>query len=154
MVPEISENDDERGAALLAALAHVAALPAPQRRREELIERAVASERFSRESAEAVYDVAVEEGLDPMYGLELVGSGLGVCELEPPSASGDSVQQDPPGWLDLEPGGREAHAHERQLRASLRRLRHMLEQHHGDAVAAGRSLLAEPDVGACDYDVI
>ena len=51
-----------------------------------------------------VYDVAEEEGLEPMYALELVGSGLGVCELEPPSASGDSVQQNHP-TVGRTPGG-------------------------------------------------
>ena len=116
-----------------------------ERRRSEVLERATADGRIERDEAERVYDLALEESLEPGYALALVRSGLLVRELEPPERSEDSVQQDPPDWINPDEALGGTLERERRLRASLRRLRAMLHREHG-AGAAIDAYLAEPDV--------
>jgi hypothetical protein len=48
------------------------------RRREELLERAESEQDMDREIAELVYELALDEGLEPAFAFELVRCGIGV----------------------------------------------------------------------------
>jgi hypothetical protein len=105
------------------------------------------------ELAEMMYDVAREEGLDPVAAFELVRCGMGVL---PPS---DGIDNAPvfattdkyrPEWLEP-PVDPDTLLRERTLRFSFRRLRALLEEHTGDATEAFRAFAREPDVGPVGY---
>lgn len=105
------------------------------------------------ELAEMLYDVAREEGLDPVLGFELVRSGMGVL---PPR---DGVENAPgfptadkyrPEWLEP-PVDPDTLLRERTLRFSFRRLRALLEQNTGSPAEAFRAFAREPDVGPVGY---
>jgi hypothetical protein len=122
------------------------------RRRIDVIQEAVGVG-MADELAEMLYDVAREEGLDPVLAFELVRSGMGV--LPPP----DGVENAPqfattdkyrPEWLES-PVDPDTLLRERTLRLSFRRVRALLEQHTGDAAAAFRAFAREPDVGPVGY---
>lgn len=115
-----------------------------ERRRQEVLQRATSDGELEQEMAEHVYDIALEESLEPAYALALVRSGLLVQELVPPERSEETTQQDPPPWLDPSASS-DTLKQERRLRASLRRLRAMLHREQ-DAVKAVEAYLAEPDV--------
>lgn len=122
------------------------------RRRSELVEEA-------REAgmpdalAELFYDVAGEEGLDPLLAFELVRSGLGIV---PPAEGLDNAPDEPttdkyrPEWLEP-PVPPDTLLRERALRVSFRRLRRLLEEHAGDAAAAFEAFAHEPDAGVLGY---
>ena len=135
----------ERAAALQREIEEARALGPAARRRSEVIERAVGDGRLNRDEADEVYDLAVEESLDPAYALALARSGYWVRELVPPEPAEEAMQQAAPTWIEPPASTRET-VRERRIRASLRRLRSLLEQAAttGDAV---RAYLAEPDVG-------
>jgi hypothetical protein len=103
--------------------------------------------------ATLLYDVAGEEGLDPVLAFELVRSGLGIL---PPRDGVENAQREPatdkyrPAWLEpaLPP---DTVLRERTLRISFRRLRGLLERHAGDGEAAFRAFAAEPDAGPVGY---
>jgi hypothetical protein len=122
------------------------------RRRIDVIQEAVGVG-MGDELAEMLYDVAREEGLDPVLAFELVRCGLGV--LPPP----DGVENAPrfatsdkyrPEWLES-PVDPDSLLRERTLRFSFRRIRALLEQHTGDAAEAFRAFAREPDVGPVGY---
>ncbi|HEX5725302.1 MAG TPA: hypothetical protein VFX98_07535 [Longimicrobiaceae bacterium] len=121
------------------------------RRRIDVVGEAVA-EGMSPALAEMLYDVAREEGLDPVLALELVRSGLGVC---PPEEGVGSAPAAPatdkyrPEWLQP-PVPTDEVLRERMLRLSFRRLRGMLEA-HAQPDEAFRAFAREPDVGAFGY---
>lgn len=98
--------------------------------------------------AEMLYDVAVEEGLDPALGYELVRCGLGVV---PPSDGVANAPSQPttdkytPEWLYPAVPPDDV-LRERMLRLSFRRLRALLETHE-DPEQAVRAFAREPDVG-------
>lgn len=122
------------------------------RRRIDVIQEACAVG-MSDELAEMLYDVAREEGLDPILAYELVRSGLGVLpppegvENAPQFATSDKYR---PEWLDA-PVDPDSLLRERTLRFSFRRIRALLEQHTGDAAEAFRAFAREPDVGPVGY---
>ena len=122
------------------------------RRRAELMGDARGSG-MSPELADMMYDIAVEEGLDPMLAFELVRSGLGVA---PPEEGIDNSPSQPttdkytPGWLMQPPTPTDDMLRERMLRLSFRRLRGLLEA-HSDPDEAFRAFAREPDVGAYGY---
>ena len=105
------------------------------------------------ELAEMLYDVAREEGLDPVLAFELVRSGMGVMppregvENAPDFATTDQYR---PEWLEppVDPDGV---LRERTLRLSFRRLRALLEQHTDSAAEAFHAFAREPDVGPVGY---
>ena len=105
------------------------------------------------ELAEMLYDVAREEGLDPVLAFELVRSGLGVLpprdgvENAPVFATTDKYR---PEWLEpaVDP---DTMLRERTLRFSFRRMRALLDQHTGSAGEAFRAFAREPDVGPVGY---
>jgi hypothetical protein len=98
--------------------------------------------------AEMLYDVAIEEGLDPALAYELVRSGLGVV---PPQNGVANAPSQPttdkyvPEWL-YPPVPTDEILRERMLRLSFRRLRSLLER-HDDPDEAVRAFAREPDVG-------
>ena len=108
---------------------------------------------MSPELANMMYDIAVEEGLDPMLAFELVRSGLGVA---PPAEGVENAPSQPtsdkytPGWVVQPPSPTDDMLRERMLRLSFRRLRGLLEA-HPDADEAFRCFAREPDVGAFGY---
>jgi len=102
--------------------------------------------------AEALYDVAREEGVDPVLGYELVRCGLGVCP--PPDGVSNAPGQPTsdkyvPEWL-APPLPTDDLLRERMLRLSFRRLRSLLEE-HDDVDEAFRAFAREPDVGFMGY---
>ena len=119
-----------------------------ERRHEALIETAVAELGLEWAQAEQIYALAEEEQLEPIFAFQLVRCGVGVRELERPAqdASPSAAQETPPGWVAAQALAREEIVLERRLRLSFRRFRGLLEA-HGDAVAAARAFMAEPDVG-------
>lgn len=142
---------NERADALLARAAEIDQAPPESRRREHLVDRAIEAG-HAREYADLIYDVAAEEGVAPAVAFEVVLSGLGVRELAgTPSDSREETQVDaPPVWVsDLAPGP-DAAARERRIRASLRRLRQMIER-TASTEAALRAFVREDDVGDVDY---
>ncbi|MBW3571458.1 MAG: hypothetical protein KY467_10150 [Gemmatimonadetes bacterium] len=122
------------------------------RRRLDVIQEAV-DVGMADELAEMLYDVAREEGLDPVLAFELVRSGLGVL---PPRGGVDNAPEFPtadkyrPEWLEP-PVDPDTQLRERTLRLSFRRLRGLLDQHTDDPAEAFRAFAREPDVGPVGY---
>jgi hypothetical protein len=122
------------------------------RRRADLMEDAREAG-MSPELADMMYDIAVEEGLDPALAFELVRSGLGVA---PPEEGIDNAPSQPttdkytPGWLMQPPSPTDTMLRERMLRLSFRRVRGLLET-HPEPADAFRAFAREPDVGAYGY---
>lgn len=126
-------------------------LPERERRRVELMEDA-RSDGIPQDLAELLYDIALEEGLDPTLGYELVRTGLGVS---PPPGGVSNAPDQPvvdkylPAWFfPAEPTDRMLR--ERMLRVSFRRLRSMLQE-EDDLEAAFVRFASEPDVGYYGY---
>jgi hypothetical protein len=122
-----------------------------ERRRSEIIDDGEEAG-MSRDLIELLYDIAREEGLDPLLALELVKSGLGVLPPEDGVSNESEVPAtDPylPNWMF--PASPPDHMlRERTLHMSFRRLRSFLEQHH-DIDEAFRLFATEPDVGHVGY---
>lgn len=137
----------DRAARFRAEVVDAAHASGVARRHEELIERATSDGRLSIEDAEHAYTLAEQESLEPGYALALVRSGYLVRELVPPDPPEEAMQQDAPGWIRAAES--DELVQERRLRASFRRLRHMLERCATPAEAAD-SYLAEPDVAVDD----
>lgn len=122
-----------------------------ERRRSEVLEDAEEAG-MSHELAELMYDVALDEGLDPTLAFELVRTGLGVA---PPPEGLSNASEQPvidkylPTWI-FPPEPTDHLLRERMLRTSFRRLRSILEQ-HPDADEAFRIFANEPDVGHYGY---
>lgn len=117
-----------------------------ERRHEALMEQAEQELGLEREYAEAVYAIAQQESLAPVYAFLLLETGLGVRELEEPEPDMEEThQQAPPEWVveDLPEFGDVAL--ERRLRSTFRRFRHHLTE-ASDPGAAVASYVAEPDV--------
>jgi hypothetical protein len=102
--------------------------------------------------ADLLYEVALEEGVDPALAYDLVRSGLGVC---PPAEGLLNAPEHPttdkyrPEWL-TEPIPPDILLRERMLRLSFRRLRRLLESHDSPDEAF-RAFAREPDVGQMGY---
>jgi hypothetical protein len=140
------------GEGLLEAAEHGLDAEELSRRRMDVVQECLAVG-MSDELAEMLYDVARDEGLDPVLAYELVRSGMGVqpppegIENAPQFATTDKYR---PEWLEP-PVDPDSVLRERTLRFSFRRLRALLEQHTGDAAAAFRAFAREPDVGPVGY---
>jgi hypothetical protein len=120
-----------------------------ERRHEVLMQEAVTELGLELAEAEQIYALAEEEKLEPVFAFQLVRCGVGVRELEPPAqdAEESAAQEAPPSWLATEAVELDDVALERRLRLSFRRFRGLLEDSGGDALAAARAFMAEPDVG-------
>jgi hypothetical protein len=120
-----------------------------QRRRIELVERAVDEEGVERELAEEAYDLAREEGLEPAFGLELVRCGVAVCEPPDSDLGTTAAVKGHPEWLEP-PVPRAEATRERRLRMSFRRLRSLLEERDTPEEALV-AFATEPDVAECEF---
>lgn len=122
-----------------------------QRRRVEIMEDA-AELGMPEELAALLYDIALEEGLEPALGFELVRTGLGVA---PPQDGLSNAPDQPtvdkylPSWM-FPPEPTERLLRERMLRVSFRRLRTILREEPDPEVAL-RRFASEPDVGHYGY---
>lgn len=125
--------------------------PEMERRRIEIMEDAEREE-MPPELSALLYDVALEEGLEPGLAFELVRTGLGV--VPPPdgvsnASEAPAVDKYLPAWMfPAEPTDRLLR--ERMLRVSFRRLRTILEEESDPAAALSR-FANEPDVGHYGY---
>jgi hypothetical protein len=119
-----------------------------EQRREPLIERA-RSRGLDRELAERAYDLAVDEGLPPAYGIAIAAAGISVQPLESPPPDVQAAEPTEPGWVDRPPPAKEA-AREWRLRQTFRRVRSFLPDSATprDTFAA---LASEPDLEPYDY---
>lgn len=142
-------DDESAAACLLERAGAIEELAGRQRRRIELVERAVDEGGLERELAEEAYDLAREEGLEPAFGLEIVRCGLGVCEPPDSELEATSAVKGHPEWLVPPVPAAEADR-ERRLRMSFRRLRHLLEERPSPEEAL-RAFAAEPDVVECEF---
>ncbi|HEX6308770.1 MAG TPA: hypothetical protein VFZ69_11310 [Longimicrobiales bacterium] len=141
--------EEQEAAARDALVRAVGALTgeAQERRHEALMEWAEGELGLERPYAEQIYALAEEEDLEPVLAFELVRTGIGVRELEPPEQDMDeAAQQAPPEWVAEEVVELNDVALERRLRASFRRLRSHVETSDSPA-AAVEALLRDPDVG-------
>ena len=122
------------------------------RRREELVELAVGKLSVARQSAEEIYDIAAEEGLEPAVAFELVRCGIAVCRFDGEVDDAPVVDTGNPQWLGDTPPPPEA-VLERRLRATFRRMRGLLEKTES-ADAAFDAFVREPDVEDCGYPIL
>jgi hypothetical protein len=120
-------------------------------RRSSILDEAT-EEGMSPELVGILYDVALEEGLDPAVAFELVRTGLGVA----PPADGVSTGSEAPvsdkylpTWM-FPATPPDQLLRERMLRFSFRRLRAFLEEEE-DVDEAFRRFANEPDVGHHGY---
>lgn len=139
----------EAAACLLERARQLEKLAGHERRRAELVDRAVAQSGLGWEEAEAVYEVAQEEGLDPALAFELIHCHVLVRTTEDPvptEVRGDTeLEATPPEWIAEAPPDPAEAREERRLRASFRRLRRLLEE-RGAPEEALVAYVEEPDV--------
>lgn len=126
-------------------------VPDRERRRSEIMDEAE-DEGMPPELAGLLYDIAIDEGLDPGIAFELVRTGLGVA---PPPDGVSTASEAPavdkylPPWM-FPPEPTDHMLRERMLRVSFRRLRGILSEER-DPDAALRRFAREPDVGHYGY---
>lgn len=126
------------------------------RRREDMIGRTVDQTGMNRLHAELIFDIAVDEGLDPAFAFELVRSGVAVCDAprDAPVPVDDTLLEGAPEWIApeavSEPLPTEDLVRERRMRTSFRRLHGHLER-CATPEEAIEAFCAEPDVGVCGY---
>lgn len=140
----------EAAACLLERARQLENLEGHQRRRAELVDRAVAGG-MTWEDAEGVYELAREEGLDPALAFELLYCRVLVDPTSVSDRPDDStlLESTPPDWIAPAPPPPAQARQERRLRASFRRLRRLLEERGApeDALVA---YAEEPDVVRLD----
>lgn len=143
------EADDGVECLLTRAAQMAAGAEEPGRRRVELLDRMVEAG-VDAELAGTAYDIAVEEGVDPAFALEVVRCGLAVCEpAGEEAADAPAVESYPQEWLEASPPADEARR-ERRLRSTFRRLRRLLSERQTPEEALV-AFVDEPDVGDCGY---
>jgi hypothetical protein len=126
-------------------------VPELERRREHLLEGVAQRSGVRTTVLGTAYDLAMEEGLDPVLALEVIGCGVGVLDLPAPEPVEDMHSSAPPAWVapPLEPP--DELVLERRMRLTFRRMRGCLERGR-DLQVAILSFCAAPDVGAYSYD--
>jgi hypothetical protein len=145
--PFVGHGDPKR---LGEAMQEVVGAPETHRRRSEVVERAVGDHGMDRDLAEYIYDIAVDEAVEPAFAFELVFAGLAVAEAEgTPSDAEETLVVGAPEWVEEPPLPVAAAQRERRLRTSLRRFRHLLES--TDPVTAANAYAEYPDVEKSDY---
>lgn len=139
----------EAAACLLERARQLEALQGPERRRAQLVDRAVEESGLEWEDAEGVYDLATDEGLDPALAFELLHCRVLVHAPEdvlPAELRGDTLlEATPPEWIGGRPPAEREARRERRLRSSFRRLRRLLEE-RGSPEDALVAFTEEPDV--------
>ncbi len=119
------------------------------RRHEEIVEWAGAELGVERAFAERIYEIAIEEGVEPAFAFELVRCGVGIVEASGGEADAPSLQTTPPAWVSERPDPDEA-PREWRLRTSVRRLAALLNDGRAPAEAL-REFAASPDIDAVAY---
>ncbi len=149
----VASSRGEAAACLLQRARELEQLEGHERRRTELVDRAVDDSGLGWREAEQVYDLAVEEGLDPALAFELIHCGVLV---QPPSVGPERPESEtllqalPPDWIDPASTTVPPDAdRERHLRASFRRLRRLLQERSTPEEALV-AYAEEPDVGRFD----
>jgi hypothetical protein len=142
-------RNTEAASCLLRRVDELENMAGRQRRRIELVDRAVEEVGLERELAEEAYDISREEGLEPAFGLELVRCGVAVCEPPDSDLGTTSAVKGHPEWLEPPVPAAEA-TRERRLRMSFRRLRSLLEE-RDNAEDALIAFATEPDVEECEF---
>jgi hypothetical protein len=140
----------ERG--IQGLLDRIDSLPAGghERRRAELVHAAEEEAGVAPDLAGEAYDLAVEEGLDPLLAVELVRAGVGIRHRPgDDDADAPATGSEGPEWVQVPPSDRAADR-ERRLREAFRRLRSRIDE-TGDAAAALHAFVQEPDVDATGY---
>ncbi len=147
----------QRGEAAACLLERAHELEGPaghQRRRSELVDRAVRESGLEWTAAQAVYELAREEGLDPALAFELLHCRvlvLGPGDVRPTDARAHTeLEATPPEWVESQPPPAAEARRERRLRGSFRRLRRLIEE-RGTPEEALVAFAEEPDV-AIDRD--
>lgn len=143
----------EAAACLLERARLLEALPGHERRRAQLVDRAVAESGLEWEHAESVFDMASEEGLDPALAFELLRCHVLVHapdDVLPAEIRGDTLlESTTPEWISGPPPAEPVARRERRLRTSFRRLRRLLEE-RGAPEEALVAFAEEPDVEKLD----
>jgi hypothetical protein len=124
-------------------------IPKLEHRRSNLLERSQKRSGAPLHVLDRAYDLAIEEGLDPVLALELVGCGVAVIELAPKEQLDESHSLTP-DFVDPITEPLPDIIRERRMRMTFRRMRAALEA-SDDLLAAIDHFAAEPDVGAFDY---
>lgn len=129
----------------------LADLPDRERRHAELMEAHEARDAAPRHVLELAYEIALEEGLDPAFALEMISCRVAVLELEAPTGASteETHSLTAPEWV-APPELPSELAIERRIRMTFRRMRAGFEQ-HGDPAAAIDWFATGPDVGLYDY---
>ncbi len=127
-------------------------IPVLERRRTDLVAGVATRSGASLALLDIAYDRALEEGLDPVLALEIIGCGVAVLDLTKPEPLEGTHSLPPPEWVapPIELPGEQAL--ERRLRLTFRRMRSALER-TGDLESAIASFSSEVDVGAFRYDL-
>lgn len=123
--------------------------PARHRRREELLESVAEESHVSREVAEQAYEIALDEGLEPAFALEIVRAGVAIERPAEQEADAPAVQPTRPEWIEDPPPPEVAHR-ERVMRETFRRLRGLFED-HPDPKDAFRALARAEDLRRFEY---
>ncbi len=124
-------------------------IPKLEHRRSNLLEKSHQRSGAPLHVLDRAYDLAGEEGLDPVLALELVGCGIAVIELGP-KEPGDEAHSLTPEFVETITEPLSDIVRERRMRMTFRRMRAALEQSEdlGDAID---KFAGEPDIGAFDY---
>lgn len=119
------------------------------RRYEELMDWALTDLEIEQGFAQRVYDIAKEESVEPAYAFELVRCGTGLRAEAARAGAAPSLDSQAPSWIGdvLDP---DAAWREWRLRASLRRLRSLIEDCDSATDALVRFADA-PDVDSSGY---
>ncbi len=148
-----SERDSAAGPSgtdcLRARARLIAAEATSLRRHEELLDWAVEELGLARPFAEQIYEIAIEEDVEPAYVFELVRCGVGISEQVAGRSDAPSLQPSPPDWIERSPRPDEARR-EWRLRTSTRRLRSLLEGESSPADAL-RAFANAPDIEERGY---
>jgi hypothetical protein len=124
-------------------------IPKLEHRRANLLEKSQKRSGAPLHVLDRAYDLAIEEGLDPVLALELVGCGIAVVELAPKQPL-DEAHSMTPDFVEPVMEPLPDIIRERRMRQTFRRMRSALEASSDLGTAIDR-FAAEPDVAAFDY---
>jgi hypothetical protein len=124
-------------------------IPKLEHRRANLLEKSQKRSGAPLQVLDLAYDLAIEEGLDPVLALEIVGCGIAVVELAPKEPL-DEARSLTPDFVEPVTEALPDIVRERRMRQTFRRMRSALEASN-DLGSAIDCFAAEPDIAAFDY---
>ena len=124
-------------------------LPKLEHRRANLLEKSQKRSGAPTQVLDLAYDLAIEEGLDPVLALEIVGCGIAVVELAPKEPP-DEAHSLMPDFVEPVTEALPDIVRERRMRLTFRRMRSAL-QASNDLGSAIDCFAAEPDIAPFDY---